>query len=315
MTAVEAARDWVDDFVQPDFHQVELDIETYLKKEKGWKLDADRQICRDNLTPEGCPLGPAACPLRHTTPSDLNFIPPPPQPTHPKDREKVNTVCKHYLRGLCIMGKNCEFLHEYNLRKFPECWWYGTYGFCAVGDECLYYHPKVRARECEDYNRGFCVLGPDCPRKHIRRVLCMPYIAGFCPDGPDCRKGHPRPDLPGPSAYEPPDPPLAKDIGPAPPGYGRYHDYDPFNPQAWQVWDKGPQGAAIYGDRGGGAGGTAAAAAAARETRIKPGMKGWKEGKELEGILCFRCDQYGHYASHCPNPAKPGDRGGLQRRR
>lgn len=40
MTAVEAARDWVDDFVQPDFHQVELDIETYLKKEKGWKLDA-----------------------------------------------------------------------------------------------------------------------------------------------------------------------------------------------------------------------------------------------------------------------------------
>lgn len=119
----------------------------------------DHQICRDNLTPEGCPLGPAACPLRHTTPSDLNFVPPPPQPTHPKDREKVNTVCKHYLRGLCIMGKNCEFLHEYNLRKFPECWWYGTYGFCAVGDECLYYHPKVRARECEDYNRGFCVLG------------------------------------------------------------------------------------------------------------------------------------------------------------
>ena len=57
------------------------------------------------------------------------------------------------------MGKNCEFLHEYDLRRFPECWWWGTYGFCSAGDECLYYHPKVRKRECEDYNRGFCRLG------------------------------------------------------------------------------------------------------------------------------------------------------------
>lgn len=57
------------------------------------------------------------------------------------------------------MGKNCEFLHEYDLRKFPECWWWGSYGFCSAGDECLYYHPKVRKRECEDYRRGFCVLG------------------------------------------------------------------------------------------------------------------------------------------------------------
>lgn len=39
MTA-EVAQDWVDDFVRPDFHQVELDVETFLKKEKGWKLDA-----------------------------------------------------------------------------------------------------------------------------------------------------------------------------------------------------------------------------------------------------------------------------------
>lgn len=57
------------------------------------------------------------------------------------------------------MGKNCEFLHEYNLRKFPECWWWGSYGFCTSGEECLYEHPKVRKRECEDFNRGFCILG------------------------------------------------------------------------------------------------------------------------------------------------------------
>jgi cleavage and polyadenylation specificity factor subunit 4 len=138
-------------------------------------------------------------------PSAINFIPPPAQPFHPREREKVNTICKHFIRGLCIMGDKCEFLHEYNLRKFPECWWWSTYGFCTAGDECLYYHPKVRRRECEDFNRGFCKLGtyitwvaethadadvgPDCPRKHIRRVLCPLYLAGFCPDGPTCKHG------------------------------------------------------------------------------------------------------------------------------
>jgi hypothetical protein len=32
-------------------------------------------------------------------------------------------------------------------------------------------------------------LGPDCPRKHIRRILCPLYVAGFCPDGPECKFG------------------------------------------------------------------------------------------------------------------------------
>lgn len=61
-----------------------------------------------------------------------------------------------------------------------------------------------------------------------------------------------------------------------------------MNPQAWQVWDKGPLGAAVYGNReGAGQNRGGAADSAARETKIKPGMKGWKEGKDLEGILCF----------------------------
>ncbi len=156
MAAVE--RKPVQDYVAPDFHQVNLDIETFLKTNKRLKLDADAQICRDHLSPEGCPLG-IACPKRHTQPSPLNFVPPPPQPNNPRDKEKVNTVCKHYLRGLCIMGDQCEFLHEYNRRSFPECWWHGTWGFCSMGDECLYDHRKVRRRECPDYNRGFCRLG------------------------------------------------------------------------------------------------------------------------------------------------------------
>ena len=120
---------------------------------------ADDQICRLALTPTGCPLGPLLCPLRHTAPSPQNFQPPKQLPTHPRDRERLATVCKHWLRGLCKKGDACEFLHEYNLRRMPECWWFAKYGYCSAGDECLYAHPKERKVECPDYNRGFCKLG------------------------------------------------------------------------------------------------------------------------------------------------------------
>jgi cleavage and polyadenylation specificity factor subunit 4 len=168
------------DVINPQFHQNNFPEELYIKSELGIRLDkgnnsspafifllhivdlfilVDDQICRLNLTPAGCPLGPLHCPLRHTTPSTLNFQPPKQLPTHPRDRERLATVCKHWLRGLCKKGDACEFLHEYNLRRMPECWWFAKYGYCSAGDECLYAHPKERKVECPDYKRGFCKLG------------------------------------------------------------------------------------------------------------------------------------------------------------
>jgi len=163
------------DIINPQFHQNILPAEDYLKASLGLKLDkgvvypfhlpllilihADDQICRLALTGAGCPLGPLHCPLRHTNPSLQNFQPPKQPPSHPRERERLATVCKHWLRGLCKKGDACEFLHEYNLRRMPECWWYAKYGYCSAGDECLYAHPKERKVECPDYNRGFCKLG------------------------------------------------------------------------------------------------------------------------------------------------------------
>lgn len=122
------------------------------------------------LTPAGCPLGPIHCPLRHTTPSPLNFRPK--DTSHPRPGERLATVCKHWLRGLCKKSDACEFLHEYNLRRMPECWWYAKYGYCSAGDECLYAHPKERKIECPDYKRGFCKLGLfPCPELH-----CFTFI-------------------------------------------------------------------------------------------------------------------------------------------
>ncbi|KAI0778575.1 hypothetical protein BD413DRAFT_510192 [Trametes elegans] len=277
------------DIISPQFHQNNFNEEQYIKNELGIKLDKDDQICRLSLTPTGCPLGPLHCPLRHTTPSVQNFQPPKQLPTHPRERERLATVCKHWLRGLCKKGDHCEFLHEYNLRRMPECWWYAKYGYCSAGDECLYAHPKERRVECPDYNRGFCKLGPNCPRKHVRRVACQLYLTGFCPLGPDCPRGHPKPGIPPPKAYEPPEPPSVRDLGPPPPGYGRYADFD----------------------RGGGGGGGGGGNFPGPHP---PGLggSGGPPGprRNLEDVVCYKCGEKGHYANHCRHHVhKPYKRG------
>ena len=39
-----------------------------------------------------------------------------------------NVPClKHWLRGLCKKGDQCEFLHEYDMSKMPECYFYSRF--------------------------------------------------------------------------------------------------------------------------------------------------------------------------------------------
>ncbi|KEZ42221.1 hypothetical protein SAPIO_CDS6070 [Scedosporium apiospermum] len=79
-------------------------------------LPADRPICKAYATGH-CPNG-TKCLDRHVsdpTAAKSGGGPPP---------SGLNSlVCKHWLRGLCKKGEQCEFLHEYNLRKMPECGW------------------------------------------------------------------------------------------------------------------------------------------------------------------------------------------------
>jgi hypothetical protein len=68
----------------------------------------------------------------------------------------------------------------------------------------------------------------------------------------------PKPELPPATAYDPPAPPSNRDLGPPPPGYGRYADFD-------------------GGFRGGGPGGV--------------GRGGPQEGgprRNLDEVLCFK---------------------------
>ena len=66
----------------------------FLKREYRFGIAPNRPLCKPFQ--EGhCPLG-NLCPDKH-------------QSTRLKD------VCKHWLKGLCKRGDQCEFLHEYNM--------------------------------------------------------------------------------------------------------------------------------------------------------------------------------------------------------
>lgn len=165
--------------IHPDTRNKRFKFEPFLRKEYNFGLDPDRPVCQfyNPLNPlNSCPNG-SDCPNKHVSAMYSNKI-----------------VCKHWLRGLCKKNDHCEFLHEYNLRKMPECLFYSKNGYCTQTPECLYLHvdPQLKIPECFNYEKGFCPDGPKCPNRHIRKILCPLYLSGFCPKGFECDFTHPK---------------------------------------------------------------------------------------------------------------------------
>lgn len=69
-------------------------------------------ICTFFLTNMGCSKS-SACPFRHI-------------------KGEKTVVCKHWLRGLCKKGDDCEFLHEFDMTKMPECFFFSKYGKSGI---------------------------------------------------------------------------------------------------------------------------------------------------------------------------------------
>ncbi|KAI6229431.1 Cleavage and polyadenylation specificity factor subunit 4 [Aphelenchoides besseyi] len=159
------------------------DVEMMLIEQRGCKevpfsgMDKSGHSACVKFTQGQCSLG-AHCPLRHLV----------------GDKQ---VVCKHWLRGLCKKGDQCEFLHEYDMSKMPECYFFSKFMSCS-NRECPFRHidPESKIKDCPWYDRGFCRHGPFCKHRHRRRVVCPNYLCGFCPDGKECKFTHPSFNIP-----------------------------------------------------------------------------------------------------------------------
>src|SRR4051812_48188753 len=76
-------------------------------------------------------------------------------------RHVHETVCWHWIRGLCQRGSNCPYLHVYEETRFPRCWFLDSLGHCKNQESCPARHDEglERVPECPAYVAGFCSRG------------------------------------------------------------------------------------------------------------------------------------------------------------
>lgn len=84
-------------------------------------------------------------------------------------RNYRQTVCTYWLRGLCMKGDTCGFLHQFDPERMPVCRNLLKYGQCKEPD-CPYKHTTDEIKECNMYKLGFCIYGPACRFKHTRQT-------------------------------------------------------------------------------------------------------------------------------------------------
>lgn len=125
-------------------------------------------------------------------------------------------VCKHWLKGLCKKNDQCEYLHEYNLRKMPECLFFSKNGFCNANsnnkhEDCPFQHIDPKTGILINKHLG------TFPLNDVENVVslaavdedksnggsedgveeeCEAYKLGFCYMGPQCKFKHTRPEGP-----------------------------------------------------------------------------------------------------------------------
>eukprot|EP01024_Parvocaulis_polyphysoides_P054269 TRINITY_DN5472_c0_g1_i1.p1 TRINITY_DN5472_c0_g1~~TRINITY_DN5472_c0_g1_i1.p1 ORF type:complete len:247 (-),score=30.71 TRINITY_DN5472_c0_g1_i1:36-776(-) len=77
------------------------------------------------------------------------------------------TVCTYWLKGLCMKGEQCGFLHQYVPERMPVCKTLQKHGSCKDPD-CPFKHDLDEINECNMYRLGFCIYGPNCRYRHTR---------------------------------------------------------------------------------------------------------------------------------------------------
>merc|ERR1712130_451102 len=202
-------------------------------------------------------------------------------------RKERDTVCKHWLRGLCKKGDAmCEYLHEYDMSKMPVCQFFSSQGEC-LNEECIFRHVDAdeQLSDCPWYARGFCKHGKKCRHRHVAKEACLRYLARFCPEGPNCEFGHPKHELP----QEENSRRQTRNVICRACHQPGHCDYECMNTPASER--RSYRG-------GGGGGGTPSSSEGTPQQR---------HHRPLSEVICFKCKEMGHYANKCPNPVKRDD--------
>jgi len=102
-------------------------------------------------------------------------------------RPRLQSMCTHWLRGLCSKGRACEYQHVFNAASMPICKFF-LHSVCMNGDECAFKHvlppSSRRVHPCVAYALGFCARGTSaCPFQHVKRET--PCRADFVEAGGD----------------------------------------------------------------------------------------------------------------------------------
>ncbi|CAG7901522.1 unnamed protein product [Brassica rapa] len=84
-----------------------------------------------------------------------------------RGRSFRQTVCRHWLRGLCMKAEACGFLHQYDKARMPICRFFRLHGECREHD-CVYKHTNEDIKECNMYKLGFCPNGSECRYRHAK---------------------------------------------------------------------------------------------------------------------------------------------------
>jgi cleavage and polyadenylation specificity factor subunit 4 len=194
-------------------------------------------------------------------------------------------VCKHWLRGLCKKGDDCEFLHEFDMSKMPECYFFSRFGECG-NKECPFLHidPEKKIKVCPWYDRGFCRHGALCKNRHVRRVLCVNYLCGFCLDGPTCKFVHPKFDLPVLDS-------LSQTRGKMTFTCHRCNE----------VGHKAVSCPRLGGSINSVGDNLAVTVPVSQQSITRSYLPGLKHDlRPLDQVTCFKCGDKGHYANRCP---------------
>lgn len=67
-----------------------------------------------------------------------------------RGRSFRQTVCRHWLRSLCMKGDACGFLHQFDKARMPICRFFRQHGECREPD-CNFKHTNEDAKECNMY--------------------------------------------------------------------------------------------------------------------------------------------------------------------